>query len=292
MQNQTDVVRDLLAINRHEPEDEISVAIEAFGCKIGFRVSDAATLGVLVQAFPPAWELAAFEQLDLSFRIIRVKNNDGNRGSSNSRFDYYRDGELLWSGLTLENVTETLESQVQHYIAEFAEPWLFVHAGVVGWNGAAIVLPGASFTGKSTLVAALVAAGATYFSDEYAAINPSAQVLAFRRRLSLRDGPFGPAAKIDLAQCGEGRVSMLNPLPIGLVAFLRYRAGTRMESKTLDTGEGILALCQHTVAIRRRPADALAVLSRVATDVRIIEGVRGEAKEAAAWLLHHATSRA
>ena len=40
---------------------------------------------------------------------------------------------------------------------------------IVTWGrGRAIVIPGRTFSGKSTLVAELVRAGATYYSDEYA----------------------------------------------------------------------------------------------------------------------------
>jgi hypothetical protein len=61
-------------------------------------------------------------------------------------------------------------------VAENARRWIFVHAGVVAWRGQAIVIPGATQSGKTSLVAALVRAGAEYFSDEYAVFDARGRV--------------------------------------------------------------------------------------------------------------------
>ena len=65
---------------------------------------------------------------------------------------------------------------------------MFVHAGVVAVDGRALLLPGGSFTGKTTLVAALLRAGAQYGSDEYAVLDEAGLVLpAYPRPLSIRN---------------------------------------------------------------------------------------------------------
>src|SRR5262249_9105581 len=51
-----------------------------------------------------------------------------------------------------------------------------VHSGVVAHGGRAILLPGPTSTGKSTLVAELVRRGAAYFSDEYALLDAEGRV--------------------------------------------------------------------------------------------------------------------
>src|SRR4029077_21066652 len=56
-------------------------------------------------------------------------------------------------------------------IAEYAVGRAFLHAGLVGWKGNAIVIPGDSYSGKSTLVAELIRAGPEYYSDEYAVLD-------------------------------------------------------------------------------------------------------------------------
>jgi predicted ATPase len=44
-------------------------------------------------------------------------------------------------------------------VATEAPRRVFVHAGVVGWKGQAILVPGRSYSGKTTLIAALMKAG-------------------------------------------------------------------------------------------------------------------------------------
>ena len=73
------------------------------------------------------------------------------------------------------------------HLAERARNRIFIHAGVVGWQGRAIVIPGRSFSGKSTLVAALLQAGATYYSDEFAVLDGRGYVHPF---LARRSFPF------------------------------------------------------------------------------------------------------
>jgi hypothetical protein len=63
-----------------------------------------------------------------------------------------------------------------------------VHSGVVAHDGRAILLPGPTHAGKSTLVAELVRLGAPYFSDEYALIDADGRVHPYPRPMLLRDG--------------------------------------------------------------------------------------------------------
>ena len=45
-----------------------------------------------------------------------------------------------------------LSGTIRHYLAEHAPDLVFIHAGVVVWEGRALLLPGRSMAGKSTLV--------------------------------------------------------------------------------------------------------------------------------------------
>jgi hypothetical protein len=83
-----------------------------------------------------------------------------------------------------------LESEIRQTVAKGAARRTFVHAGVVGWNGRAILVPGRSRSGKTTLVAELVKAGAQYLSDEFAVLDGRGRVHPFAKPLSIR----GPAA--------------------------------------------------------------------------------------------------
>ena len=76
----------------------------------------------------------------------------------------YRNVARLARSLKLEAVLQAIESDLQLYVAENARRRVFIHAGVVAWKGKAILIPGRSFTGKTTLVAELVKAGASYYA--------------------------------------------------------------------------------------------------------------------------------
>ena len=94
-----------------------------------------------------------------------------------------------------------------------------VHGGVVAHEGRAILLPGPTHAGKSTLVAELVRQGAPYFSDEYALIDADGRVHPYPRPLLLRDGSGYDQPR--LATELGGTVAH-EPLPAGLIVGVRH----------------------------------------------------------------------
>src|SRR5207248_7654182 len=103
----------------------------------------------LAARMPPGWRKVPNGPVDLlySIRLGRAATRPG-----------VRPFHLLYGGVAriarsheLLDILETLESDAQLSVAEFARQRLFVHAGVVGWKGRAILLPGRSLAGKSTL---------------------------------------------------------------------------------------------------------------------------------------------
>jgi hypothetical protein len=69
---------------------------------------------------------------------------------------------------SLDVAVGLLDSQIRIHVGAHASDWTFVPAGVVALGRRALVIPGESFSGKSTLVRALVERGTAYYSDEYA----------------------------------------------------------------------------------------------------------------------------
>src|SRR5436305_1371857 len=114
-----------------------------------------------------------------------------------TRFEVMRGGTIAIDGREVARtdgrpaiMLPTLERTLRQHLVLNAPDHVFVHAGVVAVEGVGIVLPGASLSGKSTLVAALVEQGASYYSDEYAAVDRAGSIHPFPRPISLRGEPF------------------------------------------------------------------------------------------------------
>ena len=256
---------------------------DAYGVRVGVRVNVPELLPLLANLVPPGAKPAVSPAVDQMYSVWL----GGRRGRT-------RGFHLLYSGVerrarttSREALFEAFETGVRLGVASAARRHVFVHAGVVGWRGRAIVLPGRSGSGKTTLVAELLRAGATYYSDEFAVIDEKGRVHPFAKPLSIREGAQTRREPAEaLGAVGTG------PLPIGLIAFSTYRCAARWRPVALSPGRGLLALIPHTVPVRRRPQASLAALQKAVEGARVVEARRGEAEETAAWLLRQAGATA
>ena len=244
-------------------------------------MSDPSALDAVRELLPPGWRRSPRAAVD-GLYSLRTGVEMTRRGVR--RFNLlYRGAGLLARSLKSEDVYNVFESDLRLYVAERAPRRVFIHAGVVGWKGRAILIPGRSFTGKTTLVAELVRAGATYYSDEYAVLDADGLVHPYARPLALREGDGLRQTRRRVEEFG-GRAGK-GPLPVGLVVVTRYERGARWHPRRLTPGEGVLEMLSNTVSARRSPERALTVLSKVADRAVILNGTRGEASRAAASIL-------
>jgi hypothetical protein len=253
------------------------------GVRVGIRLSspDQDLLERVTECFPHGWKPARSPIVE---RLYSVRLGEAGSSSSGRRLHRLYEGRArLLRTPDLDAIFRALESQLQLYVAETARDRIFVHAGVVGWHGRAIVLPGRTFSGKTTLVAALIRAGATYYSDEYAVLDPRGWVHPYARPLSIRE-----EGRFQGVKCSPERLGAhtgTRPLPVGLVALSQYRRGARWRPRSLSPGQAMLALMANTVPARTRPAAALEALQRVVAHATTVRGVRGEAEETVDALL-------
>lgn len=185
-------------------------------------------------------------------------------------------GQQVGRARTLAELQPCLELHSHHQLAARALEDVYVHAGVVGIGGRALVVPGRSHAGKSTLIMALVQAGATYYSDEFAVIRPDGSLAAFARAVQLR---HPEPSRVVLTRVDPP------PLPFLQVARIGYdeRAGWAVEA--LSAGGAVMALLDNTVAARRLGARATAALARALWPGTHWQGTRGSADEAARRIL-------
>jgi len=157
-----------------------------------------------------------------------------------------------------------------------------VHGGVVGHGGRAILLPGPTGAGKSTLVAELVQGGALYFSDEYAFIDGAGRVHPYPRPLLLRDQPGDgrPVLATDL-----GGTVAREPFPASLILGLHHAADAAFTLKPVSQGDGVLLLLRNTPQVLADKSWLRIPLERAVGTAACYTGRRGEAREAAAEIL-------
>jgi hypothetical protein len=167
-----------------------------------------------------------------------------------------------------------LVADLQSTLARMSSDWTFIHAGVVAIDGRAILLPAVSGGGKTTMVAALLSAGAQYLSDEFAVIDPMGRVHPYPRNLAIRVED-GPVLRIPATELGSDIV--LHAVAPAAIVFLTFRPGASLELQPLSPGQSAVRLLQHCLGARGRPAGTLSALRTLTELAPSFEGTRGEA---------------
>jgi hypothetical protein len=189
----------------------------------------------------------------------------------------------------MDAVLEAFQADLHRFVAERAPRRYFIHAGVVGWKGCAILIPGRSFSGKSTLVSEFVRAGAEYYSDEYAVFDDRGRVHPFPRALALRIS--GQPNQAEHSPESLGGAVGTKPLRPGLVLVSRYRSGAQWRPRRLTPGQGLLALLGNSVSARRDPRRVLESLCLGVEGATAVRGLRGEARDLVPAILEYLDRR-
>ena len=264
------------------------IAFVSYGLSLGIRVSSPEIMDRIEGLLPPHAKPARSPRVGGLYSLIASGTKVG---SNIRRFNILYAGAVrLARTKDTDEALEALEGHLQLYVAEHARRRVFVHAGVVGLRGRAIVIPGRTMSGKSTLVKALVEAGATYYSDEYAVLDKRGRVHPYPRPLSMRQNGGGRPKKI-LPEALGGTTGV-RPLPVGLVVATSYRPGVRWRPRPLSPGRAVMELLAHTVPARRDPERVLATLRSATAEAIVLKGARGEAEEVAEVLLGRLTEQA
>jgi hypothetical protein len=258
------------------------IVFTVYGLSVGIRGSDRSVLEQVEALLPPGWKPATKPTVRRLYSLI-AGGPTGRAGVRRFSILYCGAARLVRTH-DLEEALRHLELDLELYIGDRARRRTFVHAGVVGWNGRAILIPGRSGSGKSTLVRALVRAGATYYSDEFAVLDERGRVHPYPIPLAIRSGrDGGPSVKYRAEELGG--VVGVSPLPVGLVLITRYVGGTRFRARPLSAGRAVLELLAHTLPARRRPGRVLDALTQAVAQASVLRGTRGEAEETARQVL-------
>ena len=256
------------------------VAFEAFGVQLRLCASSAELLARAEPFLPPGWRPCA-PGPDLYALAILEEEGNG--------YLVYKAGTCVSEGHGLEYSLTMLEGQIRGHVAILAPDRTFVHSGAVEHEGRAIIFPGYSFAGKTTLTEAFVRAGMTYYSDEFAVLDSDGWVHPYPKALSIRSG--GQAMQTDHPVEALDGIAGVEPIPLGILVVTYYRPGAEWTPRELSPGAAALALLSHTVTARTRPDEAMRAISRALENAVAFEGERGEASEFVDQLLARVPAR-
>jgi hypothetical protein len=190
-------------------------------------------------------------------------------------------------------VVATLLWHVNRRAVESGDGFVLVHAGAVVWDGRAALFPAPMESGKTTLVAGLVRAGAGYLSDEAAAIDPlTLKVHPFPKSLTVGVGSWEVLA--DLTPVVDPDVTrrylltewhvdvrtirsdaLVPPTPPAFVIAPRYERDAATVLLPMTRAEAVMEMGQNSFNLQRhggQGVEALAAVARRSTCHRLVVG--------------------
>jgi hypothetical protein len=246
----------------------------AYGCNLQIETAIASVLDVADRyVLPTLPRTHAFS--GVPHCVARIEEAEGG-------YELIADGISCAFSPTATSMMQFLIRALDDAVIRNLRELYAVHAGAVVWNGKAILLPGMSHAGKSSLVVELLRRGATYYSDEYAMIDPDGLVHPYPRPVLLRYGtPFQePVLPEDLNSFG-GRT----PVPVGWIFEVKYAEGGAWNVEPIEQSQAVFALLQNTPHILIDSPAMMSHFKRAVQRATGFCGERGEADDAAERIL-------
>ena len=259
----------------------LSLCFESFGVRVLIESNNEEALEVCRQlireALPNCHSIVPHREAEHRFTLV---------WNPSGRDSLYKDGNSIALGIRRKDALAMLAPRLRLTVAEFAVDHVFIHAGVVAWKGKAVLIPGDSMQGKTTLVSELIKRGAVYYSDEYAILDKQGRVHPFAKTLSVRN-MAGDTRQIEYSASALGAATAAESAEVGMVLISRYQPAATWQPEVLTPGQGVVELVRNTIPIRRDPQFALSVLKKSVEGAVSIKSVRSEASEVADWIIDH-----
>ena len=173
-----------------------------------------------------------------------------------------------------------------------AEPGLLhLHAGYAALDGRGVLIAGVPGSGKSTLVARMIAHGFDYLTDERVGVDRDLRLVPLRKPLSLVESSFTALAQLDPRRTGAGAgshrlwhvpASAIRPGSVAAradpaaIAFVEYRPGAAAGLTELHPAEAVRLLLADSVDAVRFGAGAVPLTARLCAGLRCVRLVFGD----------------
>ena len=258
---------------------------ETFGLRICLRASCQSLLHAVLSRAPECIECVGWGRPNRTYSVVKSYRREDGRCSP--QYLLYVNQHLLASAETHEELLECFESDLDLYVAANAPERLFVHAGAVGWKNQTVLIPGRSGSGKTSLVSEFLKHGATYYSDDWAVIDPNGLLHPYPRKLSIR-GNDGIRRRVEPEEFGALRGK---PSPISTILITGYTEGARWIPQSTSPGTGLLTLMANTPSARTQPKFAMTVLHSAIAIAEVYQARRGDKEETVEGILTYLEQR-
>jgi hypothetical protein len=234
------------------------------------RAERAEVVGRLAELYPPGSTLDVTRVCDVEVA--------GDGGSFELRFD----GQVVGIASSPAEATARVEYLINRAAAVASADQVLIHAGVVAFGDDAMILPGPSGRGKSTLVAGLCLSGLAYGSDELAVVDPdTAAVRPFAKAICLKEGGwravsrrFSNASPRLVAPADGGTMTRYLtpprfcrpdvPLRVRHVVLPRRRPGASTSLVPIRRSEAIAELAEQALNLPRHGCRGVEAVVRLA----------------------------
>ena len=244
-------------------------AVRAFGCNILVETSNHEARAILERyVFPSLPRMNTVGgSPDLRLRIVAIAD----------RFQMWLDDVAVASACRAISLVPDLIRALDEAVVKRLTNLRAVHAGAVMLRGRALLLPGTTHAGKSSMIAELLRRGATYFSDEYALIDAYGLVHPYPRPLLLRNGcPEQVPVLPEECNASTGNA----PAPVGWILSLEYVPGCVWNLAPVPQSEALLTLLQNTPHYLAESADMIEMFQRAVAGAACYAGRRPHAAHA------------
>jgi hypothetical protein len=254
---------------------------KAFGVSFGVRTSQPSASGRIKAQLPPGSKLMETGKVESLYSFL-IQGNPSRAGTRLLHL-LYLNSQVLARAENESGLMDIFESDLNFRIATNSSTRFFVHAGVIAWRGQAIVIPGRSCTGKSSLVREFLRQGATYYSDEFAVFDSRGYVHPFATSLGVRDNRNQRQSKIPVEKlgCPVGT----KPLRPRFVLLTHYDKSACWRPRRISRVKAALSFLQNSFCTRQRPETALRYAGEAVRSAIVLRGVRGEAAEVVSTFL-------
>lgn len=202
-------------------------------------------------------------------------------------FESFVNGRKISKANTLENGALLTVKALDDALIQKLNHLRAVHAGAVVVNGKALVIPGSSHAGKSSLVAELLRRGATHLSDEYALVDARGRVHAYPRPLLLRNG--SPRQRLVLPQDLDADFAS-QPVTVGWIIGVDYKPEGSWNVQPISQSEAVMLLLCNTPHELEECPEMIDSFTSCAANASCYAGIRGDVVDAADKIQHLVSS--